>query len=68
MQSVSSRIWTRVAVLISYDENDYTTGTWEFSKIPIYPTFCNGHILKNYKVSNKKNKLTEVEAIGFHWL
>ena len=23
MQSVSSRIWTRVAVFISYDDNDY---------------------------------------------
>ena len=27
MQSVSSRIWTRVAVFISYDDNDYTTGS-----------------------------------------
>ena len=27
-QSVSSRIWTRVAVFISYDDNNYTTGTW----------------------------------------
>ena len=27
MQSVSSRIWTRVAVSNSYDDNDYTTGT-----------------------------------------
>ena len=27
MQSVSSRIWTRVAVSISSDDNDYTTGT-----------------------------------------
>ena len=27
MQSVSSRIWTRVAVLISYDDNHYSTGT-----------------------------------------
>ena len=26
MQSFSSRIWTRVAVSISYDDNDYTTG------------------------------------------
>ena len=25
MQSVSSRIWTRLAVSISYDDNDYTT-------------------------------------------
>ena len=27
MQSVSSRIGTRVAVSISYDDNHYTTGT-----------------------------------------
>ena len=27
MQSVSSRIWTCVAVFISYDNNNYTTGT-----------------------------------------
>ena len=26
MQSVRSKIWTRVAVSISYDDNDYTTG------------------------------------------
>ena len=28
MQSVSSRFWIRVAVFISYDDNDYTTGTF----------------------------------------
>ena len=27
MQSVSSRIWTRVTVSISYEDNHYTTGT-----------------------------------------
>ena len=27
MQSVSSRIWTRIDVFISYGDNDYTTGT-----------------------------------------
>ena len=27
MQLVSARIWTRVAVSISYDDNHYTTGT-----------------------------------------
>ena len=37
MQSVSSRIWTRVTVSISYDDNHYTTGTnssvswWSFN-------------------------------------
>ena len=34
MQSVSSRIWTRIAVLISYGDNDYTT-------------FCNGYRRNN---------------------
>ena len=29
MQSVSSRIWTRVTMSISYDNNHYTTGTSE---------------------------------------
>ena len=27
MKSVSSRIWTRIAVSISYDDNHFTTGT-----------------------------------------
>ena len=27
MQWVSSRIWTSVAVFVSYDDNNYTTGT-----------------------------------------
>ena len=33
MLSVSSWVWTRVAVSISYDDNHYTTGT---SNIYIY--------------------------------
>ena len=33
MQSVSSRIWTRVSVSISYDDNHYTTGTSKASLI-----------------------------------
>ena len=27
MESVSSRIWTRIVVYNSYDDNHYTTGT-----------------------------------------
>ena len=34
MQSVSSRIWTRIAVFISYGDNDYTTGTEGVLYIP----------------------------------
>ena len=30
MQSILSRIWTRVAVSISYDYNHYTTGTYSW--------------------------------------
>ena len=36
MQSVSSRIWTRVAVFISYDDNNYTTGTSLYSDVTRY--------------------------------
>ena len=39
MQSVSARIWTRVAVSISYDYNHYTTiitGASKFSKPSSY--------------------------------
>ena len=32
MQSVSSRIWTRIAVFISYGDNDYTTGIVEIGQ------------------------------------
>ena len=31
MQSVSSRIWTRIAMFISYGDNDNTTGTVIFT-------------------------------------
>ena len=31
MQSVSSRIWTRVAVSISYDDNHYTTDIYIYN-------------------------------------
>ena len=36
MQSVSSRIWTRIAVFISYGDNDYTTGTSMEGLVNIY--------------------------------
>ena len=38
MQSVLSRIWTCVAVSISYDDNDYTTGTSAISML--LPKLC----------------------------
>ena len=36
MQSASSRIWTRVAVSISYDDNHYTTTTFLFVSHKIF--------------------------------
>ena len=36
MQSVSSRIWTRVAVSISYDDNHYTMGTLSMGQIELF--------------------------------
>ena len=48
MQSVSSRIWTRVAVSISYDDNDYTTGT---------PTFRQGGEHKQIKCLSSRKEI-----------
>ena len=39
MQSVSSRNWTRIAVFISYGDNDYTTGTSTMMMMMITFTF-----------------------------
>ena len=44
MQSVSSRIWTRIAVFISYDDNHYTTGT----------SLHHGHLLRNGDIDGQK--------------
>ena len=41
MQSVLSRIWTYVAVFISYDDNHYTTGT---SKLFTYKSYMYIHL------------------------
>ena len=40
IQPVSSKIWTRVAVSISYDDNHYTTGTSLYIYIYIYICVC----------------------------
>ena len=36
MQSISFRIWTRVAVFISYDDNHYSTGIYIYIYLFIY--------------------------------
>ena len=52
MQSVSSRIWTRVAVSISSDDNHYTTGTTydnttNIATINMLQNKCNKHAWKD---------------------
>ena len=46
MQSVSSRIWTRITVSISYDDNHYTTGTETINHII---SECSKLVQKEYK-------------------
>ena len=46
MQSVSSRIWTRVAVFISYDDSHYTTET--LSKHNYYDNTCLAGLILSY--------------------
>ena len=49
VQSVSSRIWTRIAVSISYEDNNYTTGTSFLSKPSA--SFINGWIFLQSQIT-----------------
>ena len=69
MQSVSSRIWTRVAVSISYDDNDYTTGTSTVQRscYTLKPRHCD-HLTASFMVGDYlyiggKSSIFE----WFHW-
>ena len=48
MQSVSSRIWTRVAVSISYVDNHYTTGTCVYVFMCVYVGVCMNMCFKEW--------------------
>ena len=50
MQSVSSRIWTRVAVSISYNDNHYTTGTSTTDNISIADHAFTSQVLMSFSV------------------
>ena len=76
MQSVSSRIWTRVAGSISYDDNDYTTYTYFMGifykprKARFIPTFCKRINRTSTAVGNwwqllKKGRRTTFSATKF---
>ena len=58
MQSFSSRIWTRVVVSISYDDNHYTTGTSNTKKM------INK---KNKKKNNTKQNKTKTIVCPGNW-
>ena len=73
MQSVSSRIWTRVTVSISYNDNHYTTGTskladrfhhsfleWSFPRNNV--KLNESRLLKFYQVKRLKENSTENSA------
>ena len=55
MQSLLSRIWTRVAVSISYDDNDYTTGT-SIIYVVIYVLLSSCHIAGSILTTVKSYK------------
>ena len=61
MQSVSSRIWTRIAVTISYDDNHYTTDT--SSRISSCYSIYN-IIIKRYISSQMGPKYMETPCIS----
>ena len=59
MQSVSSRIWTRVAVFISYDDNNYITGT---SSVAVSVIYILGRLCIMFgKYQQKKKNITAKE-------
>ena len=67
MQSVSSRIWTCVAVSISYDDNHYTTGTSIYTHLlSLELPFCVEnyedliYILENISLINHTIALTKL--------
>ena len=64
MQSVSSRIWTRVAVFISYDNNHYTMGTSKGEQ------FSSLHLILseyNKKVEMRKRKILFSPPLQLMW-
>ena len=62
MQSVSSRIWTRVAVSISYDDNHYPTGTSSCRFEPIQECVIDFISLDFSIVIEKKQTNSQVKA------
>ena len=65
MQSVSSRIWTRVAVSITYDDNHYTTGTSETNE---YLLVLNLQSMEGVEDPHILTVLAFLKFVGLQWL
>ena len=69
MQSVSSRIWTRVAVSIFYDDNYYTTGASKtylvYKYVSVSVSAC---ICMSKCVCGCEGRERERERIKFYWI
>ena len=76
MQSVSSRIWTRIAVTISRNDNHYTTGTSKFKwlSLPLHPSLLSEWWLEDicilkYQIWTSKflwNTYNSVDSVSCH--
>ena len=68
MQSVSSRIWTRVAMFISYDDNHYTTVTLFNQHLKGIHTFPNGICPKINVIEWLEFELFYFENVGLRFI
>ena len=65
MQSVRSRIWTRVAVSISCDDNHYTTGTSSKKKATWYSAYYIRNNVVDYIIRYEHSeRLLPIEALA----
>ena len=69
MQLVSSRIWTHVAVSISYDDNHYTTFNITSSNLILY-SYKSFYIIKRHTIHRSISLLhqTSYSTYMSHWL
>ena len=49
MQSVTSRIWTRIVVSNSYDDKHYTTGTSKTENYDLMATLLSTNLIKDLR-------------------
>ena len=63
MQSVSSRIWTRVAVSISYDDNHYTTELLRYNTYILSSQNLQCNILRKKQNGFRRNRSTTSQIL-----